>query len=362
MTANIIDSTLSPVYHKIMDGERLSAEDGIGLFHSNNLLGLGYLAGLVREQRHGKNAFYVYNQHVNYTNICRNRCKFCAFAVDKGDAGAYVLTLDEVERKLRDRLNEPITEVHIVGGVHPELPWDYFLGLVERVKKVRPKAAVKAFTPVEIDFFSEISGLSVEEVLSALKDAGLEAMPGGGAEVFSPRLRERLFPCKIAADRWLEIMGAAHKLGLRTNATMLYGHLETIEERVNHLVRLRELQDRIEGFMAFIPLAFHSANTSLDSIPATTGVDDLKVIAISRLMLDNFPHIKAYWVMIGPKLAQTALSFGADDLDGTIMGEQISHTAGASTPQALTRDGLRNLIESAGYVPVERDAFYRETA
>jgi aminodeoxyfutalosine synthase len=215
---------------------------------------------------------------------------------------------------------------------------------------------------VEIDFLSRISGLGLDGSLRKLKEAGLEAMPGGGAEVFSSRIRERLFPCKISADRWLEVMEAAHRAGIGTNATMLYGHLETAEERVNHLIRLRELQDRARGFMAFIPLAFHSANTTLSHLPPTTGCDDLKMVAVSRLMLDNFAHIKAYWVMIGPKLAQVALSFGADDLDGTIMGEQITHSAGASTPDGLTRSGLRNLIEAAGYEPVERDAFYRKAA
>lgn len=359
---HIIDATLEPIHRKVVAGERLSVEDGVRLFNSQNFLGLGYLANLARERLHGKKTYYVYNQHINYTNICKNLCAFCAFGRKEEQQGAYVMSLDEVESKLRERLHEPITEIHVVGGVHPDLPWDYYLGLVRRIKQVRPDSTVKAFTAVEMDHFSEISGLGLQGTLQALKSAGLEAMPGGGAEVFSSRIRERLFPRKISSDRWLEVMAAAHKVGIQTNATMLYGHMETIEERVEHLVRLRDLQDRARGFMAFIPLAFHSTNTTLESLPPTTGCDDLKMVAVSRLMLDNFPHIKAYWVMIGPKLAQIALSFGADDLDGTIMEEKITHNAGASTPKGLTRGELRLLIESAGFEPIERDAFYRKAA
>jgi len=359
---NIIDSTLEPVHRKVLAGERLSAEDGVRLFNSPNLLAVGHLANIVRERLHGKKTYYVYNQHINYTNICKNFCAFCAFARKETQQGAYVMSMDEVERKLRERLLEPISEIHVVGGVHPDLPWDYYVELVRRIKQVRPEATVKAFTAVEIDHLSEISGLGLTGTLRALKSAGLEAMPGGGAEVFSNRVRERLFPRKISSGRWLEVMAAAHTLGIQTNATMLYGHMETIEERVEHLIRLRELQDRAEGFMAFIPLAFHSANTGLDNLPATTGCDDLKMVAVSRLMLDNFPHIKAYWVMIGPKLAQIALSFGADDMDGTIIHENITHTAGASTPNGLTKTELKRLIESAGFEPIERDAFYRKAA
>jgi aminodeoxyfutalosine synthase len=362
MMPYILDSKLLPIHRKILEGRRLSADDGMTFFSSNDLMGVGYLANLVREGMHGKKAYYIYNQHINYTNICKNHCKFCAFAHDEDQAGAYVLSLDEVEQRLRERLEEPISEIHVVGGIHPNLPWNYYLGLIKRIKNVRPLATVKAFTAVEIDSLSRISGLGLEGTLMALKDVGLQAMPGGGAEVFSGRLRNLLFPCKISANRWLEVMAAAHKTDIRTNATILYGHLETYEERIHHLMRLRDLQDIHHGFMAFIPLAFHSGNTTLNHLSPTTGCDDLKMIAISRLMLDNFPHIKAYWVMIGPKLAQVALSFGADDLDGTLMGEQISHTAGASTPKALTRMGLRSLIETAGYTPMERNAFYQQAA
>ncbi len=359
---NVIDTTLEPIHRKVLAGERLSLEDGVKLFNSPNLLGVGYLANLARERLHGKKTYFVYNQHINYTNICKNLCSFCAFARTEKQQGAYAMSPDEVEQKLRDRLHEPITEIHVVGGVHPDLPWDYYPALIRRIKQVRPEATVKAFTAVEMDHFSKISGLGLEKTLNELKAAGLEAMPGGGAEVFSSRIREKLFPRKISGDRWLEVMAAAHQAGIQTNATMLYGHMETIEERVGHLARLRELQDQAPGFMAFIPLAFHSANTGMDHLPATTGCDDLKMVAISRLMLDNFPHIKAYWVMVGMKLAQIALSFGADDMDGTIMEEKITHTAGASTPHGLTKTELIRLIETAGFEAVERDAFYRKAA
>ena len=359
---DILDTNLAPIYRKLQNGQRLSLEDGITLFESDNVLGVGFLANLVRERLHGKTAFYVYNQHINYTNICKNQCKFCAFGRQEGCEGAYVLSLDEIEEKMLQRIEEPITEIHVVGGVHPDLPWSYYLNLVKRIKKIRPESTVKAFTAVEIDYLSRISGLGLAGTIKKLKHAGLEAMPGGGAEVFSSRIQEQLFPRKISGERWLEVMGAAHEAGIKTNATILYGHMETVEERVNHLIKLRELQDRVRGFMAFIPLAFHSANTALHYLPSTSGCDDLKMIAVSRLMLDNFPHIKAYWVMVGLKMAQVALSFGADDLDGTIMGEQISHNAGAPTPHSLTRDQLRSLITTAGFEPFERDAFYREAA
>ena len=352
------DDVLKDIYNKIKKGIRLSREDGLLLYKTQDLNGVGRMADHVRRQRHGNDAFYVYNQHLNYTNICKNRCLFCAYAVDKGDDGAYLWQMDEIEKRLMARMDEPVNELHIVGGLHPSLDFDYFTDLLKTVKRIRPTAKIKAFTSVEIDYLSNLSGLSVEETIAELKKAGLDMMPGGGAEVMSERVRKKLFPKKVPGQRWLEIMEAVHRAGIPTNATMLYGHIETLEERVDHLIALRELQDRTGGFSAFIPLAFHSKNTGLSHLPATTAVDDLKNIAIARLLLDNFDHIKAYWVMIGEKLAQVALNYGADDLDGTIIEERITHEAGATSAKGLTRDDMERMIRDAGFVPVERDTFY----
>ncbi|MBF0376556.1 MAG: aminofutalosine synthase MqnE [Desulfamplus sp.] len=370
------DKRLEKIYDKVEQKTRLSKEDGLLLFETFDLNGVGMLANKVRERLHGKKAFYIYNQHINYTNICKNRCLFCAYAVDKGEASSYSWDIKEIEKRLMDRIDEPINELHIVGGLNPDLPFSYFTDLLKAVKKIRPNAKIKAFTCVEIDYLSNLSGLSVDETIAALKEAGLDMMPGGGAEVMSERVRKKLFPKKMGKERWLEIMEAVHRAGIPSNATILYGHIETIEERVEHLILLRELQDktymlnktalsktpfeRKGGFSAFIPLAFHSANTKLLHIPSTTAFDDLKMVAISRLMLDNFPHIKAYWVMIGEKLAQVALNYGADDLDGTIIEERITHTAGAKSAKGLTREFMEDMIKSAGFTPIERDSFYGE--
>ena len=353
------DKRLGAIGSKVNNGTRLSREDGLLLFETQDLTGVGMLADTVRRRLHNDTAYYVYNQHLNYTNICKNRCRFCAYAVDREDHGAYTWSMDEIEQRLRSRIDEPVNELHIVGGLNPALDFDYFIQLLKTVKRVRPTASIKAFTCVEIDYLSGLSGLSVEETIGALKDAGLDMMPGGGAEVMSDRVRNELFPKKIDSKRWLSIMEAVHKSGLTSNATMLYGHMETLEERVDHLLKLRELQDRTHGFSAYIPLAFHSANTKLSHLPATTAMDDLKSIAVARLLLDNFDHIKAYWVMIGEKLAQVALSYGADDLDGTIIEERITHTAGATSAKGLTRKQMERMILSSGFVPVERDSFYR---
>ncbi len=354
------DKRLETIYDKVEQKTRLSREDGLLLFQTLDLNGVGMIADRVRERLHGRKAFYIYNQHINYTNICKNRCLFCAYAVDKGDEKAYSWDIEEIEKRIMERIDEPVNELHIVGGLNPDLDFSYFINLLKTVKRVRPKAKIKAFTCVEIDYLSNLSGLSVYETIAALKEAGLDMMPGGGAEVMNERVRKRLFPRKMGKDRWLEIMESVHRAGLTSNATILYGHIETIEERVDHLITLRELQDKTGGFSAFIPLAFHSANTKLSHIPLTTAVDDLKMVAISRLMLDNFPHIKAYWVMIGEKLAQVALNYGADDLDGTIIEERITHTAGAKSAKGLTRQFMEDMIRSAGFTPVERDSFYGE--
>jgi aminodeoxyfutalosine synthase len=349
----------SIIREKVLSQERLEFEDGLFLFESHDIARIGQLADIVRKRLNGNRTYYVYNQHINYTNICISHCQFCAYAKNPGDAGAYAWTVSDIRQRILSRIEEPITELHIVGGLNPDLPLQYYTELLEAAREVRPGATLKAFTAVELDFIAKNTAISVEDVIARLKKSGLAMLPGGGAEVMSGRIHDSLFPRKINGKRWLEIMETAHGSGLMTNATLLYGHIETHAERLSHLMALRELQDRTSGFCAFIPLAFHSANTGLSHLPATTAFDDLKTIAIARLMLDNFPHIKAYWVMIGEKLAQLALSFGADDLDGTIIEERISHEAGATSPKGLTRDQLKYLITSAGYDPVERDAFYR---
>lgn len=354
------DERLGAVLDKVNKGTRLSKEDGLLLFETSDLTGVGAIADVKRRSKHGNKAFYVYNQHLNYTNICKNRCLFCAYAVDAGEHSAYSWGMEEIKKHLLERIDEPINELHIVGGLNPDLDFDYFIDLLETVKRIRPEAKIKAFTCVEIDYLSNLSGLSVEDTIGALKSAGLDMMPGGGAEVMSERVRKKLFPKKIGSVRWLEIMEAVHRAGLTSNATMLYGHIETLEERVDHLMALRNLQDKTGGFSAYIPLAFHSKNTRLSHIPATTAMDDLKNIAVARLMLDNFSHIKAYWVMIGEALAQVGLSYGADDLDGTIIEERITHTAGATSARGLTRSHMEKLIAEAGFTPVERDSFYNE--
>ena len=359
MPENLKDKRLEQIEEKLDSGARLDKEDALLLYQSKDILSIGRLADKMRRQRHGKKAFYVYNQHLNYSNVCRNRCLFCAYAKDAGQDGAFTLSFADIEKRILERIEEPVQEIHIVGGLNPAFDFDYFLDLIKVVKKHRPQTTVKAFTAVEIDYLSDISGLTLQETIAELKKAGLEMLPGGGAEVMSERVRQKLFPRKISYQRWLQIMQAVHEAGLPSNATMLYGHIETLEERVEHLFLLRELQDKTAGFSAFIPLAFHSQNTKLPHLPATTAFDDLKNIAAARLVLDNFPHIKAYWVMIGESLAQLALSFGADDLDGTIIEEKITHMAGAKSAKGLTQNQIEDLIREAGYSPVQRDSYYR---
>lgn len=359
MKLSFSDKRLYKIKEKIWAGVRLDLEDGIILYKSNDLIGVGHLAGMVRRKKHDRRAYYVYNQHINYTNICTNRCLFCAYARDKGENGAFTFSIDDVRAKLLERIDEPVRELHVVGGLNPSLTFDYYIDLLKTIKEIRPNATIKAFTAVEIDHISRVANLSLDETIISLKNAGLSMIPGGGAEVMNSRVKKRLFPKKIDGKRWLEIMESLHSAGITSNATMLYGHIETIEERVDHLIKLRALQDKTGGFSAFIPLAFHSKNTKLSQIPATTAFDDLKSIATARLMLDNFDHIKAYWVMIGEKLAQVALSFGADDLDGTIIEEKITHMAGAKSAKGLTRKRIKRLISSAGFTPVERDSFYK---
>lgn len=352
-------SELADIYHKIQDGRRLDREDGLRLYKSTDILALGQMANLVREQKSGQLAYYVVNVHINYSNICKNSCRFCAFSRrNSEEGGAYEMTTDEMlERAKRVRLLGA-TELHIVGGVHPSWPFLRYLDMVGRLHDAYPDVHLQAFTAVEIAHIADIAGLSVRETLVELQKAGLGSLPGGGAEIFSPRVRELVCPEKLPGDRWLEVMREAHELGIRSNATMLYGHLETEQERVDHMLRLRELQGGTGGFMSFIPLAFHPANTELSDKPGTTGFLDLKTLAIGRLMLDNFDHIKAFWIMLGIKLAQVSLWFGVDDIDGTVVEERITHMAGAETPQGLTVEELERLIVEAGRIPVERDTLY----
>ncbi len=353
------DPALVPVAEKLRRGIRLEREDGLSLMQSRDLVGLGYLAHAARLAKNGRAAYYVVNRHLNYSNICVNSCAFCAFRRRAGQEGAYRLTPRQAAEQVCQPVGLRVDELHVVGSCHPELKLDYYLELLRELGRARPGAALKAFTPVEIDHMARLSGLEAGEVLDRLIAAGLKAMPGGGAEVFSPRVRAKLCPDKTSGERWLEIAGLAHQRGIPTNATMLYGHIETPAERVDHLLALREQQDKTGGFNAFIPLAYHPKNTDLGGEGPTTALDDLRVMATSRLILDNFPHIKAYWVMLGTKLAQVALSFGADDLDGTIVEERITHEAGATTATGLTESELVHHIRAAGFQPVRRDAFYR---
>jgi len=355
----INDEQLKPIADKVLAGVRLNAEDGVALYRSPDLLAIGWLANHVREKRHGNTCFFNVNRHINPTNICVAHCKLCAFGRDPNAPGAYNFALEEIYQRAEQGMREGATEFHMVGGLHPDLPFEYFLDMMRGLKKRCPTVHLKAFTMVEVGYFSRISKLSIRETLVALKEAGVDSLPGGGAEIFNPRVRKIICDHKVSGQQWLNIARTAHEIGLRSNATMLYGHVETDEERVEHMLLLRELQDETHGFSAFIPLAFHPDNTGLAHLPPTTGYHDLKSIAISRLLLDNFDHIKAYWVMLTPSIAQIALRFGADDLDGTVVEEKIYHDAGAKTAEFTPRLELERLIREAGRVPVERDTFYR---
>ncbi len=387
---------LAKIRNKVLSGKRLTEADALALFKTEDIFLLASLASHVAEKKNGRKAYFIVNRHINPTNICINRCKFCAFSRSKGEEGAYELTIDTIIDKLKIGIREkginkntnpqPLTpnpsfsEVHIVGGLHPDWPFEFYLDMLSAIKKEFPRIAIKAFTAVEVDYMSKVSGLSLEHTLLRLKKSGLDLMPGGGAEIFASDIRNRLCPEKISGNRWLEVHEIAHKAGIKTNATMLYGHLESIEDRVAHLFKLRDLQDKTGGFQTFIPLAYHPKNTELgvrgqgsgvskrqktnpqSPIPNpcynTSGIDDLKTIAVSRLVLDNFDHIKAYWIMLGEKISQVALLFGADDIDGTIVEEKITHSAGAMTEEGMTKEDLMHLIQKSGKTPVERDAFY----
>ena len=360
MTAKlqISDARLEPIAAKVLAGERLNAADGLTLFQSHDLLAVGWLANHVREQRHGNIVYYNVNRHINPTNVCVAHCKLCAFGRSPDVPGAYAMSLEEVYQRGAQGVAEGATEFHIVGGLHPDLPFDYYLDCIRGLKQRFPHVHLKAFTMVEVHYYARIAKLSIRDTLVKMKEAGVDSLPGGGAEIFHPRVRRIICDHKVSGAMWLSIARTAHELGMRSNATMLFGHVETLEERVDHLLRLRETQDQTRGFQTFIPLEFHPANTGLSHIPKPTGMDALKTIAVSRLMLDNFDHIKAYWIMLTPRIAQIALGFGADDLDGTVVEENIYHDAGATTPEGLTRAELERLIVAAGRVPVERDTLY----
>jgi aminodeoxyfutalosine synthase len=367
MRSRLAAAGLTDVVESIDAGERLDLDAGIRLSACPDLLAVGWLANRVREARHADRTYFNHNLRLEATNVCVASCLFCSFArLRPGDAGSYTMSLEEVWDKLRRRRDDPLTEIHIVNGLHPDLPFEYYLDLLRGLKAIRPDVHLKCFTAVEIAFFADLYGRSDEAVLVELRGAGLDSLPGGGAEIFAERVRRKICHDKCDADRWLAIHRTAHRLGMRSNVTMLYGHIETIEERVDHMLRARALQDETGGFQAFIPLAFHPENNQMRKLPAPSAADTLRVHAVARLMLDNIPHVKAFWIATGVEIAQTSLWFGVDDLDGTVQEEKIYHMAGARTPEALTTDEIRRLIRAAGRVPVERDTLYnvleRETA
>ncbi len=353
------DKNLFPIIDKVLNGERLSFEDGLKLFESSDILTIGSLANYITEKKNGKYAYFVINRQLNPTNVCVLDCKFCAFAtIDKNDPKAYEMSYQDIINKVSYAVKEGASEVHIVGGLHPDWSFEDYLNIVSIIKRNFPDIHIKAFTAVEIDYFSKLSGLDYEEVLQKLKEAGLGSLPGGGAEIFSPEVRRIIAPKKIGWKKYLEIHKTAHRLGLHSTTTMLYGHVESYKDRVDHILKIRNAQDETGGFTCFIPLAYQPENNDLNIGKHTSGMDDLKTIAISRLLLDNIPHIKAYWVMIGEKIAQVALNFGADDIDGTVMEEKIAHFAGAKSPTQQQKEKLIRLIKEAGKIPVERDTLY----
>ncbi|MCY2961518.1 MAG: aminofutalosine synthase MqnE [Planctomycetota bacterium] len=348
---------IGDIAEKVFAATRISTEDGLRLYEAD-LHVVGALANHVRERLHGDLAYFNVNQHVNYTNICNKLCRFCAFQRLPNQPGAYVMSPEEAAAKITAQLGEPVTEVHMVAGIHPKLEYQYYLDLLRAVKRARPSIHVKAFTMVELDQIAKKARKPLAQVLPELIEAGLGSVPGGGAEVFADRVHKESYHLKISGDEWLAIARTVHAAGLRSNCTMLHGHIETKAERVDHLDRLRRLQDETGGFQTYIPLSFHPDNTEMSDVPGPTAVDELREIAVGRLMLDNIPHIKAYWILMDVAVAQTALSFGADDVDGTVVEEKIYHEAGATTPQKVQREELVRWIRDAGRVPVERDTLY----
>jgi aminodeoxyfutalosine synthase len=353
-----MEKMMQKIAEKVENNIRLSADDGLYLYQSHDLLTIGRLARQKKIEKSGSHVFFNVNRHINLTNICLSRCKFCAFGVDKEDAGAYCMSPQEAFDYGAEAVNYGITEFHVVSAMHPDKPFDYYVDVIKRLHQAYPDIHIQAFTAVEIFHFARIAGLSIREVLQILKDAGLGSMPGGGAEVFNDELRRSLCPKKAMSEDWLEVHRVAHELGIKTNCTILFGHVETIEDRINHMLKLRELQDEAPGFQSFIPLPFLPENTHMTNIKRTTALDDIKTLAISRLMLDNINHIKSFWIMLGIPVSQISLHFGADDLDGTIVEERIMHAAGATTDRGISREQIIQLISEAGYIPTERDTLY----
>jgi aminodeoxyfutalosine synthase len=352
---------LDAIKDKILRDEPLTSDEGVALFRHPNLIEVGALANLARERRHGDRVYFNRNLHINPTNICLASCTLCSYSRKRADEpGAFTLSLAEAVGKLRARLDaDPgVSEVHIVGGLRDDLPFSYFTDLVAGLKALSPGIAIKAFSAVEIFHFHRVYGEPVEAILRALKAAGLDSLPGGGAEIFAPRVRQRICPNKCDADQWIDVHRTAHRLGIPSNATILFGTLETLEERVEHLLRLRDLQAETKGFLAFIPLPFHPENNALGDRPMPSAAEILRMVAVSRLLLHNLPHLKAYWVSLGLPVAQTALWFGADDFDGTVSEEKIYHQAGSQSPQGLPPTEIARLIAAAGRVPVERNTLY----
>ena len=358
----IVGQDLMDIYRKVDEGTRLSLEDGMRLYQTPNLTGVGYMANIVRERRHGKKTYFVANQHINYTNICNKFCKFCSFYAKKGGPEPYEMTLETVKERLSWHRDVDITEVHMVGGINPRLPYQYYLDLVKTVKEVRPGVHVKAFTAVEITEIARQGKCTVEQALADLIEAGLDSLPGGGIEILSDRVHQELFGKKLNGDEWKEVARAAAKLGLRQYATMLYGHIETLEERVSHLIQLRELQDETQNFLTMTPLAFHPEKTELEHIQTPTGDMDLRGIAVTRLMLDNFEHVKSFWIMNTAPITQQALWYGADDADGFVHEYEITYNEGdfGNKKQVLTRSNMVKLIEEVDRIPIERDSLYEE--
>ena len=359
MIDRITAAGLADLRDKLDASERLTLEDGVRLFDCPDLLAVGSLANREREKRHGARTFYNFNIRLEATNVCVASCLFCSFArLQPGDPGSYTMSLEQAWDKLRRRADQPLTEIHVVNGLHPDLPFDYYLEMLRGFKRIRPGIHLKCFTAVEIAFFADLYAMSDEQVLRDLQAAGLDSLPGGGAEIFAERVRRKICHDKCGTDRYLDIHRRAHSMGMRTNVTMLYGHIETKEERVDHMLRARALQDETGGFQAFIPLAFHPDNNQMRKLPAPSATETLRVHAVSRLMLDNIPHVKGFWIATGVDVAQIALWFGVDDLDGTVQEEKIYHMAGARTPEAMTTGTIRRLIRAAGREPVERDTLY----
>jgi len=362
----MLSKNLLSIKEKLADNERLSKEDGLRLYESFDILSVGMLADFARINRLKisnktekiNHVYWINNHHLNLTNICEGSCKFCAYRRDKDEDGSFILSLDQAAEHIETQIDKNVMEIHIVSALNPECDLEFYVNLLKKCREILPDVHIQAFTAVEIDYIAKISGVSVEYTLKELIKAGLGSLPGGGAENFSPEIRKNLCPDKISGEKWLEIMEIAHSLGLKSNATMLSGIGESYEDKINHMLALRELQDKTGGFMTFIPLFCHYENTKFDNYEEQTGVDIIKDYAISRLMLDNIPHIKAFWIQIGIKLAQISLAFGVDDLDGTVMEEKITHYAGATTGQAILKDELTHLIRNAGKIPVERDTVY----